>query len=213
MKKAIVSIMAAAVLLLAVPAYATSWEPGATATVTTENAVRSADADTPMYGYIGGATTNGVDVDGDGNIDIHVSASDIISVSVPLETLTRAEMYGSEVRFYSPEFEVFNNGGTPLRVEVAQFLPKAGNPLTLTAWAAAHGADDIAIKLKQAASDPNVWEKDVSALDGGYVLKAALLPGEYVKYRLDGNYAIDMLAKHKGETAEFECIYKIEAAE
>ncbi|MEG1473394.1 MAG: hypothetical protein RSC25_04610 [Christensenella sp.] len=216
MKRMIAIILMLLILVMGqAVGYAVDWKADATpeATATTSAAVRSMDANTPMHGYIGSASTAGVDVDNDGKTDISVSANDLISVSVPLDVVTRAEMYANAVRFYSPDFEILNNGAVPLRVSMVDFKPKVGNTLAITAWNAAHGANDIAIKMMQTTYDPVIWEKDITTIGSGYLFTDSLKSGDSVKFKLDATYAKDMLNAHMNTTQAFDCVYKIEAAE
>lgn len=209
MKKQIAILLTVCLLVCSGTAFAApSWEPLPTQTATSADTQTSYSAH--AQGSIGGWTEDGIDIDGDGKIDVVVPIEDMIQASVPLLTFAQAEMYADEKRFSSPEYEVVNTGKCSLSVTISSFTPRQGNPLSLVGWNSATGQDDIAIKLMAPRQMQDVWEQDVTTMpEGGYTLVGSLAPGQSTRFRLDGNYTKDMLQKHAETTTEFSCVYKI----
>lgn len=156
---------------LAAPAFTDTPQSEATA-ATPDDPVNLAD-DVPVYGYVGRANAGGVDVDGDGVIDIEVKSSDILDMTVPLKIPLVAAPYGSAAKIYAaPAVRVYNNNedtGTSVKVSIVGFDARNGtHGITL----AAGPSDDNSIALQ--AIRPEGQRAPFDFPDGaGYVCNAS----------------------------------------
>ncbi|WP_066647063.1 hypothetical protein [Christensenella timonensis] len=114
----------------------------------------------PVYGYVGRAAAGGIDVDGDGTIDIEVKADDILDVTVPLEIpLVAASYQGAAKMFAPPAVRVYNNNedsSTAVRVSIIGFeaqTPTDGIVLTDDKTAATE--DTVALKVLKPDGERN----------------------------------------------------------
>lgn len=158
-------------MCLAAPAFTDTPQSEATAAAPDDPA--NLTGDVPVYGYVGRAKAGGVDVDGDGVIDIEVKSSDILDMTVPLKIPLVAAPYAGAAKIYAaPAVRVYNNNedtGTSVKVSIVGFDAQGGTH-GITLVAGAPDENSIALQAIRPEGQRDPFDFPVGA---GYVCNAS----------------------------------------
>ncbi|MEF9864593.1 MAG: hypothetical protein RR777_06570, partial [Christensenellaceae bacterium] len=157
MKKTVQIIISILILAIGTVAYAAppSWKPLPTASATSSaNAITS---EVVANGYIGAVKGGGIDVDGDGTIDVTINEESLIHADVPLNISLVAGKGAESEKFIAPTISIKNkNTKNTIKVSMVGFAPQGDvGGIVLANKETGLTQDDLALKVLGIAGAEN----------------------------------------------------------